>query len=246
MRGSINGQVQQIWERSGINQIGQSRHLAKSVVAKTGITGSHEVAKLIGIHSFGTADAYREVWRCILAHAKDEFQLYDIEKISTVQVTSFLEQKIEEEVAYSTFAQYASAAEKLESALNRYSKKVGSGKSYSFDLAEVRTVGREVLPKFTKTRAYQNPEKLIAVLPSLEHQLVAKIQLEGGALAYALTYLLIQRVNQAVALEPGGVNHPLILQGNDIELAGEQGHACLGRNPDPSQNEAEEPRSSRA
>jgi hypothetical protein len=62
MRGSPVGQVTQIWRNSGVNQIGQSKHAAKETAREAGAESWHDVGKSLGVHSYKTADLYRDVW----------------------------------------------------------------------------------------------------------------------------------------------------------------------------------------
>jgi len=122
MRGSIVGQVQALYRLSGISQIGCSKHRAKELARSSGAKTWHEIGKRLGIYSYSTADAYRDVWKQVLSFAKREFGVKDIEKLNAEIVHSFLHSKIEQSVSKRTFQQYAAAVEKLEVALNKYSE----------------------------------------------------------------------------------------------------------------------------
>ncbi len=57
MRGSVNYQVNQVYERSGANCIGQSRHQAKESARADGARTSAEVARETGVYSYSTDPA---------------------------------------------------------------------------------------------------------------------------------------------------------------------------------------------
>ena len=84
-----------------------------------------------GCYSYSTADAYRDVWRACLGHAKENLGIKDIEKLSGEAVRAFLDSKIDQGVAKATFGQYAAACEKLEVALNRYAEQHSTGRGVS-------------------------------------------------------------------------------------------------------------------
>ena len=192
MRGSIKYQVHTLFLKSGIDQIGQSKHAAKETVRQsmktTGQNPSwHKVGKEMGIHSTGTRDTYEATWRHVLEHAKFQFGIRDIEKLTERHIQSYLVSKIsdsESRIANQTFLNYSAACEKLETALNLYAERMETGKSYRFtpNIESVRETARELkLGKFEGNRAYESPKLLIDNLRYEAHQLAARIQYEGGA-----------------------------------------------------------------
>jgi hypothetical protein len=187
MRGSAVYQILQIWKLSGIDQIGTSRHEAKDA-ARTALSDKHlnatphRIALNTGIHSYGTADAYRDVWISILRHSKEFDGTKDIERLTGEQVASFLRSKIESGVAYATYQQYAAASQKLGVALQRYSAITGTGRTYDFASAiKDASAGRESLKKFSGTRAYNNPQSVIAAITNPDHRLAATLQYSCAA-----------------------------------------------------------------
>jgi integrase len=188
MRGNVNWQVQNIFKTSGINQIGKSKHIAKEKVRKIlsnqGVSPTwHEIGKNIGIFSYKTADTYRDVWIQIGKYVKKEFGIKDLEKLEGKHIQSYLESQIAKEVASSTFAQYASASEKLGMALNGFATQHETGKEYKFSesIKNARKDASVMLEKFKGSRAYSNPNDIIKALTYPTHKLVAKMQLESGA-----------------------------------------------------------------
>jgi integrase len=182
MRGSPVYQVQQLFEKSGINQIGESKHQAKEAARADGAKTWHDLGKNLGIHSYATADAYRAVWREVLRESRAEYGVRDIEKLTGEHVQHFLEGKIAQGVSMATFRQYAAACEKLEVALNMYAERNNTGNTYRFSEAieTARGDARE-LRRFEGSRAYENPTALIREIAEPEHRLCASIQYEGGA-----------------------------------------------------------------
>lgn len=180
VRGSIVFQVQSVYQT--VNEIGTSKHESKADARAAGAKTWHEIGKNMGIKSFSTADAYRDVWRSALEYAKAEFGVKDIEKLSGVHLKAFLVSKVEDGVAHATLSQYAAACEKLEVALNRYAQEKDTGRQYTFspDIKAARDEGKN-LERFEGSRAYASPNNLVQAVQGERHNLAASIQREGGA-----------------------------------------------------------------
>jgi integrase len=179
MRGNTEWQIQALYNT--VAAIGESKHAAKEAARENGASTFAEIAKETGIFSYATADSYRDVWRAVAEHSKAEFGIKDMQKITTEHVTSFLSEKVNEGVARSTFDVYASAIEKLEVALNRYSDLKADGKNVNFDLKEIRQeAAAELGLKAWNARAYSAPQAIAANVQE-RHQLAAQLQHNGGA-----------------------------------------------------------------
>lgn len=183
MRGSAVYQVMELFSQSGINCISQSKHAAKERARHDGAKTWQDIGMKIGIYSYGTADAYREVWVQFFKYAKNEFGMKDIEKTSATKVRAFLEHKIDERVAMATFAQYAAACMKLSQSLNLHAKKTGSSRRYDFvnQIDDCRQRARKELDRFEGVRAYDFPGKLINAIEASAFRVGAMIQLQGGS-----------------------------------------------------------------
>lgn len=187
MYGSTRWQVQEIFHKSGINQIGMSRHAAKREARQRLETAGrpvtrHVLAKMMGIHSYATADAYRDAWRLLGQFVRENFKLKDMEKLTGEHVQAWLSAKQVDGVAHATFMQYAAAVEKLETALNMLAEGSGSGRTYTFEdaIATVRTEAHQTLARFDASRAYADPDRLVNKVQGPEHHLAAAIQRESG------------------------------------------------------------------
>ncbi len=180
MRGSVVYQVQQVFQ--AVNEIGASKHAAKLEARASGAATWHQVGKELGVYSYSTADAYRDVWRGCLSYAKEHLGIRDIEKLSGKAVGAFLMSKVDQGVAHATFGQYAAAMEKLEVALNRYADEHGTGQAYAFsgEIQGARDVAVN-LERFDGSRAYAAPDRLVSAVEGEQHNLAALIQREGGS-----------------------------------------------------------------
>ena len=186
MRGSVAWQVQTLFKDSGISRLGQSKHEAKArareeLLAAGQKTPLSAVAKRLGIHSRSTAESYQDVWKACLSHAKREFGVKDIEKLTGQIVQSFLEEKISQGVARLTFNQYASACEKLGCALTAYA--ASHDKDVAYDFSERILFARQTATELAGPRgdrAYLEPEALLEEIGNDGHKLAAALQYEGG------------------------------------------------------------------
>ena len=180
MRGSANWQVQQVF--AVVNCIGQSKHEAKEEARAGGAETWAQVGAKIGVYSYATADAYRDTWRHVLEHARSEYGVKDLERLTGEHVVSYLESKIDDGVARATFDRYAAACAKLEQALNKFAEQKESGRAYAFDLQRVRALAVSELGARTEvSRAYRDPDRLVAAVQGEPHILAAAMQRESGA-----------------------------------------------------------------
>lgn len=204
MRGSINHQVQQLYQDSGISAIGESKHAAKDLAREAGARTWAEMGRNLKIHSYSTADAYRAVWRHVLSHAKAEFKVKDVERLSGEHIRSYLQSKIDQGIAKATFQQYAAATTKLEQALQSYSDKHARGNSYDFrsGIQESRIEARqEGLRAFEGSRAYSDPGAIVAAVSKQDHHLAASIQYEGGPRIDGATFIKAEQL-QGYRIDP--------------------------------------------
>ena len=157
----------------------------------------HKIGKGIGIYSYATADAYRDVWRQLGEYSKSAFQIRDLERLNGSHIQSFLESKIVDGVAHSTFMQYASACEKLETALNGYADYKNAGNQYSFteQIANTREDAHRILERFDNSRAYTDPERLVNSIQNERHNLAAVMQYESGARVHEISLIKSDQIS---------------------------------------------------
>jgi integrase len=192
MRGSVVYQVNTVFET--IKAFGHSKHADKEAIrqefAQQGITNTwHNLGKELKIYSYATADQYRSVWKELLNQTKENFNIKDIEKLTSEHIQSYLESKIADGVKYSTFQKYVAAIEKLEVALNTYAQQKNTSNTYSFDIKDIKAQAQEVLERSHVTRAYDNPKALIEAISDKTFKTIAQAQLEGGFRISELNYI---------------------------------------------------------
>jgi integrase len=182
LNGSVKGQVHALWNLSGINAIGTSKHEAKNAAREEGAKTWSDIGSKIGIHSYGTADNYRATWRDLLKFSKEVWGEKNIENLTPEIVREFLRNRADHGVAFATFQREAAACGKLEQALNLYSVNHNRGNHYDFQASidEARQSARE-LRRFRGSRDYTDPRSLVSATSDSDHQTTAKIQLESGS-----------------------------------------------------------------
>jgi site-specific recombinase XerD len=183
MRGGMGAQVTTIFNQSGIFQPSESKHEAKAEARSEGARNSAEIAEKTAIYSYQTAESYKDVWHQLADFAKAECGLKDIEKLSSTEVKVYLESRISDGVAHSTFQKECAAINKLENALNSYADKRGTGREYNFreTVHQVKDGQGKSLERSDLHRAYTNPQAVIGAIERADHRLAAEIQHSGGA-----------------------------------------------------------------
>ena len=134
MKGSAKWQVTEIFKE--IKEIGNSKYEAKNNARQTGARGSHGIARETGIYSYRTNDSYKESVVRFASWAKGNAGLKDLTKTNAEAVKSYLQSRIDENIAHKTFQLEKSALNKLEIALNRYSESHNLNKIYDLKLNE--------------------------------------------------------------------------------------------------------------
>jgi len=208
MRGSVAYQVHQVF--STIIRFGESKHEAKNAARESGARTWHELGKNLNIYSYSSADSYRDVAKEAFRYIKENFGVKDITKIQSEHIQSYLEHKIEENIKYSSFQKYASACEKLEVALSRY-----TGKEYNFDLKETRELAQQILQKTDAHRAYDNPQKVINAISDKTFKILATAQLESGARVHELNNLKLSQFKENGSITVQGKGGKI----RDLELS---------------------------
>lgn len=183
MRGGMTYQVTQIFNQSGIFAPTESKHEAKAEARAEGARTSADVASKTQIYSYQTAESYKDVWHQVADFAKKNCGLKDIEKLSQVEIKAYLESRISEGVAHSTFQKECAAINKLENALNSYADKRGTGREYNFRSVthQVKDEQGKFLERADPHRAYSYPQAVVTALERADHRLAASLQLHGGA-----------------------------------------------------------------
>lgn len=174
-KGSIHYQIQQVFLTSGIFTPRVKKHEVKLQAKKR---DPKSLGEQYTIYSYETADAYLAVWHQVGTYARLHFGLDSIYFLTSEHVGAYLSQKIDEQVARSTFHVHAAAIMKLEKAFALQGLKTCSFRSVIDKLIKE---ARSRLQSNHVPRAYVDPYGLIQSLIRDRFRLVASLQYEGGA-----------------------------------------------------------------
>jgi len=177
MKGSILYQVRTIFTM--LDRIGTSKHLDKQAAIESGAVTKHDIAKATGVYSYNTREQYANVGIELLRYAKENFNVKDAGKLNNEIVNSFLESKIAQGVAKATFDKYASAVEKFVIGLNKFQEQHNLPQ-ISINTTQVREQAKEMLERNIQSRAYSDPQSLIANIKDNTFKTIAQAQLQGG------------------------------------------------------------------
>lgn len=187
MRGSMKGQILHLYNASGMNKLGTSKHEAKNnaraeLKSNGQSASSQNIAPKTGIHSVGTQNNYIGKQIELAEYVRDEFGVKDIMAIQPEHVQNFLIDKIEAGISLSHFSGYVASFGKLESAMQAYSDKNGLERAWDTrnGINDIRDIAKTELDRDIKARDYDNPRSMIDSLDRSDHRLVAAMQLEGG------------------------------------------------------------------
>lgn len=232
MRGSVNWQMNQIFTESGIFRPGESKHQdkedARSVLEEKGQTGtSQAIASHTTIHSYDTARDYKDTWHTFGHFAREELKLKDFTRTEAHHIQAYLEKRIAEGISYGSWRKEAAHLGKLGNALTMYAEKQGIDRGYDFrsGINELRAVAQRELQSKDTIRGYMNPEKVISGISNPIFNLLAQIQLEGGARLHEVTLIRPEQLrglgNDPQTGKPVGILHLTNTKGGkprDIQL----------------------------
>lgn len=205
MRGSLRGspqwQIKEVFKC--VAELGTSKHEAKEAArAQNGPMNWHALGKQIGVYGGSTLDSYRNISTRALEYARTEYGIRDATRIESQHIQGFLKHCIEnggrgEQLARASYDKYASALEKFETALNRYSQVHGLNKTYNFEIREVsKLAAKELGARNDTSRAYADPDAVVKAIPDANnHQLFASALRESGARISELSYIKDGRID---------------------------------------------------
>ncbi len=213
MRGGIGYQITEVFNKSGVFTPGRSKHEAKRAAREGGARTWHEIGSRLSIHSYNTAEVYKDVWHRMGRFCKKKTGLRDIEKLTGGHVLEYCLSRVADGIAYDSFETEAAAIGKLQLALNLYAGKFETGMRYDFHdaLERARAEARQELRRNKRSRAYNDPEAVIRAIENDGHRLAALIQYEGDARISEATHIkesqLKGMAKDPLTLEEKGLIH---------------------------------------
>lgn len=200
-------QVAKLFNNSGINCIGQSKHQAKHEQLALGCKTSEEIHENMGIYGINTGIKYQKVWTQVFVHAMEKYNITHIEQINSKHINSFLTSHADD--AKKTMKSYLSAIKKFETALTWQSIKDNTHRNYDFKsvVKKHREVARAKAFDY-KDRTYSNVQALVDNVHRPEHKLLAQIMQVTGC-----------RISEAAHITAGQID------GNKFYFNGKGGKA---------------------
>ncbi len=188
MRGSPTSQTWALLTKSGVLHLGESKGAAKEWAKNqlreqgTPVT-SAAIAANTGIYGLRTMQQYSSVWKQLAVHAREEFGVKDIEKITGAHVVSYLDFKAEIGLGRDALNKEMAAINKMELALEKWA--VLQGRDNQYNLKQAVEIFREDtardIPRNDMIRAYPNPGALVSAVPQgTPESLAVKILAESG------------------------------------------------------------------
>ena len=137
------------------------------------------------VSSYKTMEAYRSVWENFFNYLKEHWQIKDCEKIEPIHIQAYMDYKIEYYPSKQYLEKISASFGKLEVALNTFSRQYrDSQNTYDFSIRKQILKSAKDLKNVANNyhnRAYKNPGLIIENLQEYNHQIAARIELEGGA-----------------------------------------------------------------
>lgn len=188
MRGSPTSQSWALLTKSGILQLSTSKGIekewARNQLREQGkpVT-SASISANTGIYGLRTMQQYASVWKQLAVHAREEFGLKDIERLTGAHVASYLDFKAEIGLGRDALYKEMAAINKMQQALEKWAVLQGRENMYNITQA-VETFREDVardIPRNDMIRAYPNPGDLVSAVPQgTAESLAVKILAESG------------------------------------------------------------------
>ncbi|MDD5135350.1 MAG: hypothetical protein PHP01_08070 [Phycisphaerae bacterium] len=205
--GRVHSQVESLYHTAAKgNSI--SRHRLKQQGIQSGL-----------IHSDNSRHTYLRCWHQLADFALRVFEIKNLYDLEPKMISAWLEYEISRGLSYDSIQVAVAAIGKLEKALILYCSRNRHHRTFDFSVRF--GVGRKA--EFRKRdpwggygRAYERPLELIQAIENPLHQLIARIQLEGGLRAEGVGHARDSRSKISLALNnlKGTQKDPLF--GNEV------------------------------
>jgi len=177
---------------SMIDGIGTSRHKDKEVAREQGYVTKSDIAKHTLVYSFETREQYVNIAVDLLKFAKQEYGIKDAARLNSEVANAYLINKIESGISKASFNKYAAAITKFETAINAFQKQHNLP-TIELNTTQARQIAAETIQKEeAKSRAYEDPKKLIENIKDNTFKTIAEAQLAGGFRITELNHMSLQ------------------------------------------------------
>ena len=210
MWGTTEKQINRLFNLT-MNEIGESRDLAKKEARSGGAKTFTDVAKETGINSYGTADTYKKTWEKLADFAQEK-NVKDVEMISGKIVKCFMQDQIKRSTSINHVRKVSSAVLKMSYALQRYADENKTGRTYNWEgkVSNIRNVAKaqvnhKKMNKGIEGRGFSDPIEVVNNIRNDRQDLVlvAKIQHEGGVRISEATHIKSEQL-MGIGKDPFG------------------------------------------
>jgi integrase len=183
MRGSVKhqaGYILSIHDRHGHSKHNDKAEARKSLAREGRSASPQNVAAKTGINGNATNEQYHSRICTLGQYCRDNYGMRDMSRITAEMVRDFMSEKIDADVAYSTWNGYSAAFGKMDTALTKIT---GESPGIKAAVENLRAEAKAELPRTEgRDRAYKSPNDLLTELERHGEavHLVATIQREMG------------------------------------------------------------------
>ena len=197
--------------KSGMDEIGSdvTRGEETRAAIERGATGRHQIAGETGIHSSLTLDRYKSTWRDYLSYCRNEGGFgKDVRTYPPESVSDYMAHRIEGGCSSNTLQSIGSALSKWATMCD---KAYGGDRFiiWAKPIAEARALGRSICPHLDQeTRAFRDPQAVIAAMDDPRARLAATIQLTTGLRSMNVTRLQLNNDGSLYVRSKAGFTVP--------------------------------------
>lgn len=177
----LSTQLAHAIKSSGIVEVGRSRYDAKADARAAGAKTSHDINTTIGITSWASYDKFCSQVKVFGAWCFGTHKINNLNQIKPAHVTGFLTALVDHGYARNTVQGYAATINKMAVMLDRGLTGTGiRADKWAKAIDTIRADINTCIQKDTATRAYADPQAIVAAMPDDRMQLVASMQLNHG------------------------------------------------------------------
>ncbi len=219
---SDSHQIDRLFKESGLVEIGfgKDKHQHYIDAAQQGLKSSHDRAAVVPIKNTKTLNKYRGIYKEYAKFARSRGYGRNIRLYPPQAVREYLDYKAVSGIHHQRMADVCSAMDKLDNLINAANQNTGRNLAIVNYEPTVQTFRVNVLPDIERspktTRAFHNPEAVIAHLPPLAAA-VALIQLHCGLRVDNALNFKLNNDGTISFTAKGGKEHNFKLDGSDYQ-----------------------------
>lgn len=199
----ITAMIDKVYDKSGMRAIGESRHDDKDSAKAQGAKGSHEIMQNTGVHSWATEHKIKGQLHLFAEYCHANYDTKQLCDIKPNMISDFLTEMADRGYAQKTFDSYCSTLDRWAVAFDKALPQAGHCRADEWHkvITECKQELRSGFVQLnTTSRAYDNPQAILANIDDKACHLVASLQLNQG-LRYSDACKL------AEIYHSGGINH---------------------------------------